>query len=212
MKENGFYKIKPEFIDLIIELGGKYADSKERPIFCCIEDAHIENLYWAIPTSDLSHHSKEQIEKIQRWCSETSIRSSYNHIGYTNRPAIYKISNCFPITEKYIDTAYISQGQPLVLKNKKEIGTIRTKLYRILFDESIHPNKYEQHITELQNFLVSEIQEQTRKPVASQNNLLGKTTERESTPFNYLLVELRNSAHASKPSKPSKPKDHEPER
>lgn len=65
MVENGFYKIKPAFVELINHIGGKYADQKERPVFCCVEDAKIKSLYWAIPTSDLSHRSSVQIEKIK---------------------------------------------------------------------------------------------------------------------------------------------------
>ena len=52
MIENGFYKIKQEFVDLIIRLGGTYRDKKERPVFCCFEDKNIQDLFWAIPTSD----------------------------------------------------------------------------------------------------------------------------------------------------------------
>lgn len=181
MLENGFYKIKPEFIELIDQLGGKYSDRKERPIFCCIEDFEILNLYWAIPTSDLAHRPPAQIEKIKMWNTEKGIRSSYYHIGYTNRPALYRISSCFPITEKYISCEYISQGKHLILKNPKEIEIIQKKLHRILFDESIHPDKYEQHITSLKNYLVSEI-----------------ALDKEHTPFNDLLIELKGDQSKKK--------------
>ena len=142
MIENGFYKISKEFINLIHQLGGKYSDRKERPVFCCIEDSKIKNLYWAIQTSDLAHRTPAQIEKIKLWNEEKSIRGAYYHIGYTNRPALYRISNCFPITRKYISGEYISQGIHLILKNPKEIEVIQKKLHRILFDESLHPNNY----------------------------------------------------------------------
>ena len=182
MIENGFYKINVGFIDLINSLGGKYADKKERPVFCCIEDKYVKSLFWAIPTSDLSHRSPEQISKIRGWCNESGIRSAYYHIGYTNRPAIYRISSCFPITEKYIDSEYISQGVHVILKNKKEIAIIQQKLHRILFDESIHPNKYEQHMTDIRNYLVEEME--ADKERAAQT----LSTEPERTPFNDLLV------------------------
>jgi len=114
--ENGFYKVKQEFIDLIREIGGTYKDVKERPIFCCFEDKYIKELYWAIPTSDLSHRLPEQIVKINAWIKlpGEDIRSSYYHIGHTNKPALYRISNCFPITNKYIEGIYISQGIHLI--------------------------------------------------------------------------------------------------
>lgn len=182
MTENGFYKIKPEFVDLINRIGGKYLDKKSRPVFCCIKDKDIESLYWAIPTSDYSHRSPKQIDKIKRWCTEKSIRSAYYHIGFTNRPAIYKISNCFPITDKYIEATYMSQGRPLILKNKREIKIIRSKLHRILFDESIHPNKYEQHITDIKNFLIEEIKQNQSIKIDTKN------VQSEHTPFNDLLI------------------------
>ena len=163
MLENGFYKIKQEFMDLIKSLGGIYQDAKDRPIFCCFEDKYSSGLYWAIPTSDLSHRSHQQIAKINAWVSLPSrdMRSNYYHIGHTNRPAIYRISNCFPVTDKYIDDVYISQGQHLVLADKTEIEIIRRKLARIIQDENKHPNKYEQHITATKEYLLVELSEKT---------------------------------------------------
>lgn len=196
MKENGFYKISLEFIELIDQLGGKYADRKERPVFCCIEDAKIKNLYWAIPTSDLAHRPPAQIEKIKQWNTEKGIRSAYYHIGYTNRPALYRISSCFPITEKYIVGEYVSQGKHLILRNPKEIEIIQKKLRRILFDESLHPNKYEQQITKLQEFLIAEM---AAEP--------GISLEKQKTPFNDILIAQKN-----KPKKKLQEKEIDPER
>lgn len=184
MVENGFYKINDQFINLIHQLGGTYSDRKERPVFCCIEDSKIKNLYWAIPTSNLAHRPPAQIDKIKHWNEEKSIRSAYYHIGYTNRPALYRISSCFPITRKYISGEYISQGIHLILKNPKEIEVIQKKLHRILFDESLHPNKYEQHITKLREYLVTELQAQQQVPIL-----------KEKTPFNDYLIKRMNGLH-----------------
>lgn len=194
MIENGFYKISEEFIELIHQRGGKYSDRKERPVFCCIEDSKIKDLYWAIPTSNIAHRPPAQIEKIKLWNEEKSIRSAYYHIGYTNRPALYRISSAFPITEKYISGEYVSQGRHLILRNPREIEIIQKKLHRILFDESIHPNKYEQHITQLREYLVAELECQRFVPI-----------EKEKTPFNDFLIEKRQSLH-------KKSKDIEPDR
>jgi len=165
MVENGFYKVKQDFIDIIKKLGGIYKDAKERPIFCCFEDKYIKGLFWMIPTSNLSHRSPELIAKINNWVNLPSndIRSNYYHIGHTNKPAVYRISNCFPITEKYIEGIYVSQGKHLILRDKKEIEIIRRKLSRILFDESKHPNKYEQHITSIKNYLLEEIAKEAKE-------------------------------------------------
>lgn len=159
MVVHGFYKITQEFVDLIKNLGGKYEDNKERPIFCCFEDKYTPDLYWAIPTSKYDHRDVKEIERIKKFCAfpERDIKWAYYFIGYTNCPAIYKISNCFPITYKYIDSIYTSKSQHLILQDKTDIAIIKKKLSRILFDESKHPDKYEQKITSIKNYLITEL-------------------------------------------------------
>lgn len=161
MKENGFYLIKQGYVELVNNvIGGKYNDTKQRPVYCCIKDKHIDGLYWAIPTSDISHRSEQQISKYDNYSKlpKKDIRSAYYHVGHTNKPALFKISNCFPVSEKYIDREYISKGIPLMLKNKKEIFDIQQKLLRILSYEGRFPNKLEQHITDIKNYLINELQ------------------------------------------------------
>lgn len=167
MYENGFYLIKQDFFDLIENIGGKYTDNKQRPVYCCIKDRYIENLYWAIPTSDISHRTQQQIDKINKYVQlpRTDIRSAYFHVGHTNKPALYKISNCFPITDKYIERAYISKGKPLCLKNRQEIHIIQEKLLRILSYEGRFPNRLEQHITDTKNYLINELQPQLNQSI-----------------------------------------------
>lgn len=169
MIENGFYKIKTQYLDLIERLGGTYRDNKERPVLCCIEDKYINGLFYAIPTSDLSHRNDHQIEKIERLVGlpDRDIRSSWYHIGHTNKPAIYKISNCLPLSNKYIDCEYISKGKHLILADKKEIAIIRRKLARILFAESKNHNKFEQHITDIRNYVVGEMEIQQAQQEAA---------------------------------------------
>lgn len=160
MRENRFYLVTQTFIDLIKDLGGKYEDNKQRPIYCCIKDKYIDGLYWAIPTSDISHRTPEQLTKFTNYMrlSKNDIRSAYYHIGHTNKQALYRISNCFPITQKYIDREYISKGKPLELKDKDEIESIKKKLFRILSYEGRFPNRLEQHITVTKNHLQSELE------------------------------------------------------
>jgi len=155
MKPTGFYKLTADYLNLIKKLGGVYRDNKERPVYCCLQDRDNPDIYWAIPTSDISHRSPEQLERIKRMCAlpNRDIRSCFYHIGHTNRPAIYKISNVLPVTADCIDGEYISQGAHLVLRDSKLIAEITRKLSRILFDENRHPDKYEQHITTIYEFL-----------------------------------------------------------
>lgn len=160
MIENGFYKVKQEYIELIRTLGGTYRDAKERPVFCCIEDKYVKDLFWAIPTSDLSHRTAEQIEKVRIWCalSGRDPRWAYYYIGHTNRPALYRVSNCFPIIDKYVDGPYTSQGSHLTLQRESDIVIIRKKLSRILFAESRNPNGFEQHISAIKQKMIEELQ------------------------------------------------------
>lgn len=51
----------------------------------------------------------------------------------------------------------ISQGSHLILAKQSDIRIIRRKLARILFAESKHPNRFEQHITSIKNYLIKEI-------------------------------------------------------
>jgi hypothetical protein len=155
MRQTGFYKLSSDFIELVNRLGGTYRDSKERPVYCCIQDKNHHDIYWAVPTSDISHRTPEQLERIKRYCAlpDRDMRSCYYHIGHTNRPAIFKISNVLPVTEDYIYGEYTSQGIHLVLRDAKLIAEIERKLSRVLFDESRNHNKYEQHITSVYNFL-----------------------------------------------------------
>jgi hypothetical protein len=46
-----------------------------------------------------------------------------------------------------------------MLANKTEIEIIRRKLARIIFDENKNPNKYEQHITTIKEYLLKELNE-----------------------------------------------------
>ena len=162
MKPTGFYKLTSEYLALVRQLGGTYRDNKERPVYCCVRDRKQPDIYWAIPTSDVFHRTPEQLDRIKRYCSfeDRDIRSCYYHIGHTNRPAIFKISNVLPVTEKHIDREYISQGTHLILRDKKLIAEIEKKLSRILFDESRHPNRYEQHISSVYSYLADEIARQ----------------------------------------------------
>ena len=68
MVENGLYVIKQELLEVINKLGGDcdIINGNKRPVFCCLKDSKIEGLYWAIPTSDLSHRKDKQKEYYQR--------------------------------------------------------------------------------------------------------------------------------------------------
>lgn len=128
MIENGLYVIKRELLEVINELGG-YCDivnGNKRSVFCCLKDTKIDGLYWAIPTSDLSHRKDGQREYYQTClaCPDKDLRSCYYHIAKTTKDALYKISSCYPITEKYIDHPFISNNVHVVMKRQDDINEI----------------------------------------------------------------------------------------
>lgn len=174
MKESGFYKLSDEYIDLVQKLNGIYNDRKERPIYCCIQDKNNPDIYWAIPTSDLSHRSHKQISRVQFFCSlpARDIRSCYYHIGHTNRPALFKVSNVLPITANYVSGEYISNGKHLILKDRVLISELSKKVIRILQAEEHSPNKFEQHITDIYNYLSEELSEKMNRD--NNNNKIRK--------------------------------------
>lgn len=161
MTEHGLYIIKHDFLELISSIGGDcdIQNGDRRPVYCCIKDRNIEGLYWAVPTSDLSHRSAEQNKKYNKYISlpERDLRSCYYHIGRTTRPALFKISSCYPITEKYIDHEYISCNVHVVIRRSQTVNEIERKLKRILAFESRNKNYFAQHISDIREYLLKEL-------------------------------------------------------
>lgn len=161
MKEHGLYIIKDEFLKIISNLGGDcdIRNGNKRPIYCCIKDNKVEGLYWAIPTTDINHRSDEQ-KLYYELClnkPDSDLRSCYYHKAKTTKEALYKISSCYPITDKYIDHEYISCGKHVIVKRVESISEIERKLRRILAFESRKPNYFKQHITDIKKYLINEL-------------------------------------------------------
>lgn len=164
MIENGVYIIKDEYFKKFQEKGSKFKDNKsgKRPTFCCIQDKYENELFWAIPASKIT--ADKNMKRIKEYInSKTSnIKSSFYHVGMTNRPCVFCISSCFPIIDKYIEREYIVNGKHLVIYNEKQNKILRTKLKRILKAENNNPNRFEQKITNIRNELIKELKHETR--------------------------------------------------
>ena len=162
MIENGFYILDKSYAELVKQFKGEFEDPKSRPIYCCIEDRKISGLYWLIPTSDLSHRTPEQIQKLKDLEQVSDIRQAYYYIGHTTKPAIFKISKVLPVTDKYISHEYKMQGSHLIMQDKKQIAVIKERLQRILSYEALHPDKLEQRITSVKKFLCEELKQEQK--------------------------------------------------
>lgn len=103
------------------------------------------------------------MERIKEYINSktSSIKSSFYHIGMTNKPCVFCISSCFPIIDKYIEREYIVKGKHLVIYNENQNKILRRKLKRILNVENNNPNRFEQKITNIRNELIKELKHKT---------------------------------------------------
>ena len=145
MIERGLYYATPEFSKMIQSVGGTWNDTKHRPMVCLIKSSEHPDLYWAIPMGKLNHRNQAQQQRLDFYLNlpERDIRSCYYHIGRTSSQSIFFISDAIPITDKYIDGVHVGGDQ---------------KHYRILSLENSRKNHFRQHITDVKNFLLSELQ------------------------------------------------------
>ena len=167
MIENGLYVVKRDILNIIISLGGDcdINSGDKRPVFCCVKDKKVEGLYWAIPTSDISHRDKSQVNYYNMClaCDERDLRSCYYHIVKGNRTALYKISSCYPITEKYIDHEYKVNNIHVIVQRNEDLLEINRKFRRIIAMENRKPNYFRQHITDVKNYLIKELEAEATK-------------------------------------------------
>lgn len=161
MVENGLYIIKEDYFKLVKTLGGSIADPEahKRPTFCCFKDNRVDGLYWAIPTSDIEHRSEDQIKKYTDFMKlpEKDLRSSYYHIARTTKRALYKVSSCFPITDKYIDHEFMTMGKHVIMKSNKDIAELNRKLKKILAFEFRKKDYFHQKISSIRSYLIEEL-------------------------------------------------------
>ncbi len=161
MIENSIYYGKNDFYNVIRNIGGTWNDSKERPIVCLFKLSENDKIYWAIPMGNWEHRDEVAKNRIKKYLDyeETDIRSCFYHVGNTDVKSIFFISDIVPITDKYIERSYIGKytKTPYVIKNKKLLDELIRKAKRILSWENSKPNCYRQHITDIKNYLLAEL-------------------------------------------------------
>lgn len=160
MKEKSMYFAKNEIYEKIRAVGGKWNDSKVRPIVCLIESKETEGLYWAIPVGMYNHRDGQAIERINNYLNypEDDLRSCYYHIGKTTTKSIFFISDVIPITREYIERDYLGyDSKPFIVKNKQLLKELERKLTRILTFENGKKNYFRQHITDIKELLIEEL-------------------------------------------------------
>lgn len=162
MVERGIYYAKGELKSLIQKMGGEWNDSKKRPIVCLIKSTEHDGLYWAIPMGKYNHRDAKQITRLNRYLNydNSDIRSCFYHVGRTTAKSIFFISDAIPITDKYILEEHVNhEGDHFVIKNPILIKELERKLFRIISVENSAPNHFRQHITDVKNALILELDE-----------------------------------------------------
>lgn len=170
MNQNGMYYVTDEFKQLIRNLGGEWNDQKKRPIVCLIQSSEISELYWAIPVGKVNHRDQEGMNRIRFFMSrpDRDLRSCYYHIGRTTNKSIFFISDTIPIIDKYILEEHLGADlNPYVIKNPILLSELQYKLNRILNFEASKQNYFRQHITDIKNHLIAELD--TEKTVIEKN-------------------------------------------
>ena len=160
MVEKGLYYLKKEFGDMVRNIGGEWNDKKHRPIVCLIKSSENENLYWAIPMGKLNHRDEGQKNRLNYYISlpERDIRSCYYHIGRTTTKSIFFISDAIPITDNLIDSIHVgSDKKHFIIKNPNIIKELQRKLFRILAYENSNKNIFRQHITDIKEYLLKQL-------------------------------------------------------
>ena len=87
------------------------------------------------------------------------MRSCYYHLGRTTNKSIFFISDAIPITDKYILEEHKgSDNNPYEIKNPILLNSLCYKLNRILNFEASNQNYFRQHITDIKNYLIQELE------------------------------------------------------
>ena len=160
MIERGLYYTTADFGQMIQSVGGTWNDTKHRPVVCLIKSSENANLYWAIPMGKLNHRDINQQKRLDYYLNlpERDIRSCYYHIGRTTTRSIFFISDAIPIIDKYIADIHVgADHKHYIIKNPLLIAELERKLFRILSVENSKNNKFRQHITDVKNHLLEEI-------------------------------------------------------
>ena len=136
-------------------------DNKKRPIVCLIQSREHPDLYWAVPVGKVNHRDSKAMERIESYMNKPNrdLRSCYYHLGRTTSKSIFFISDAIPITDKYILSEHLaSNDTPYIIKNPILLESLNYKLNRILNFEATNHNYFRQHITDIKESLIKELE------------------------------------------------------
>ena len=127
--ERHFYFIKDEFYKALPDCylmanKGCGAEKGGRPCHYCFKH---DDFYWMVPiSSQVAKYKNIYAEKVKKRGKCDTIK-----FGYVNgQERVFLIQNCFPITEKYIDTEYMIQNGTVSVTVSNDLSEELDKIMR----------------------------------------------------------------------------------
>ena len=171
----------------------------DRPCFYAFTLPQNENIYWMVPfSSRTDKYRKIYDKKIEKYhkCDTIVFGEVLGH------EKAFLIQNMCPVTQKYINAVYIDIKAKIPVRIENPLSnSIETKAKSVLEKQRKGIPLIFPDVLTIELRLIEQIEKDKLLPT---NSLV-----KENTPFNDLLIELKN---AKERTKESKPKPHEPER
>jgi hypothetical protein len=123
MVENGLYKVKDEyFTDFPHE---RHMHNKAgRPFYYAVRDK--AGIYWLVPLSSQVENFRRKIEAVE--AKRGTGNCIQYHIGIImGGLRVFRICDMLPITARYVDEAFTTNGKPYIVKDKALITAISRK-------------------------------------------------------------------------------------
>lgn len=165
IKKGYFYFIKDSYYEKVQdkELMQNKEKGTKRPCFYCFQDEKVGDLYWFIPISSkvekyksiYNNKIRKQLEKNKKPIVDTLVFGKIN-----NKERVFLIQNMFPIIEKYISDAYITNNLPVQIgyELRQEIETKANKVFSLVRKGNkglVFPD-----IIRIKNIMIKEIEEE----------------------------------------------------
>lgn len=129
MKKTGFYIIKDQFFEDMLDPYLKGNKAGNRPHYYCFEDTST-GIYWMVPLSsriDKYRRIMEKKEKAGKPCDILHIVKLDD-----SRESAFLIQDMFPITEEYIEREYTIAGNHLMLTSEHTAREIEQKARKVI--------------------------------------------------------------------------------
>lgn len=126
--QHGIYIVKDEFFARFSDFDWIYNKNESRPFYYVFPDA--DGIYWLIPMTSRVETIRNKIARSEEKFGVG--KCIYYAIGSVNGKEVgFRISDIFPITEKYIEREYQFNGCPAVIetKNLNELLERKAKKY-----------------------------------------------------------------------------------